>query len=424
MAGAGLNDPLAVAQLTAAAPATIDWLQTLGARFDRAGAALTLGREAAHRRARIVHAQGDATGAEVMRALADAAAVRSELMLAPGCTAFALARDAAGRVIGAWVQGPGGSELWRARAVVLASGGYAGLYRHTTNPPGSDGSGIALALAAGAVLADLEFVQFHPTALAPRDAAHGQLPLLTEALRGAGAVLLDAQGRRFMPALHADAELAPRDVVARAVWREARRGGVFLDASEAIGADLPRRFPTVFAACMARGLDPRVQPIPVVPAAHYCMGGVRIDADCATSLPGLYAVGEAACSGVHGANRLASNSLLEGLAHGRALGAALASQFLPTPGAALPPPRCWQPLSATLRARLGDLLWRDAALQRSGDGLACAEAALAQLAAEVPIASSGHDVLALTAAMLAGMRARRRSIGAHFRVDADAVAAA
>ena len=424
MAGAGLNDPLAVAQLTAAAPATIDWLQPLGARFDRAGAALTLGRAAAHRRARIVHAQGDATGAEVMRALADAAAVRSELMLAPGCTAFALARDAAGRVIGAWVQGPGGSELWRARAVVLASGGYAGLYRHTTNPPGSDGSGIALALAAGAVLADLEFVQFHPTALAPGDDTRAQLPLLTEALRGAGAVLRDARGRRFMPALHSDAELAPRDMVARAVWRETQRGGAWLDATVAVGAGFPQCFPTAFAACMARGLDPRTQPIPVVAAAHYCMGGVRTDAACATSLPGLYAVGEAACSGVHGANRLASNSLLEGLAHGRALGAALASRSLPEPGAALPVPRCWQPLSAAQRARLGDLLWRDAAVQRSDDGLARAEAALAQLAAETPTASSGRDVLALTATMLAAMRARHRSIGTHFRVDADAVAAA
>ncbi len=424
IAGAGLNDPLAVARLTASAPGLIAWLQTLGARFDRVGAALALGREAAHRRARIVHAQGDATGAEVMRVLAAAIEACSHLTFASRRTAFALTRDAAGRVVGAWVQGPGGSELWRARAVVLASGGYAGLYRYTTNPPGSDGSGIALALAAGAALADLEFVQFHPTALAPHDDAHGQLPLLTEALRGAGAVLLDARGKRFMPALHAEAELAPRDVVARAVWCEAQRGGAFLDATVSIGAGFPQRFPTVFAACMDRGIDPRAQPIPVVPAAHYCMGGVRTDAACATSLPGLYAVGEAACSGVHGANRLASNSLLEGLAHGRALGAALASRPLPEPGAALPPQRRWQPLPAALRARLGDLLWRDAALRRSGDGLARAEAALATLAAEVPAASSGRDLLVLAAAMLAAMRARRRSVGAHFRVDAEAVAAA
>ncbi|MDE2177180.1 MAG: L-aspartate oxidase [Xanthomonadaceae bacterium] len=420
-AGAGLSDPEAVARLTAAAPELIAWLQTLGARFDRAGVALTLGREAAHRRARIVHAQGDATGAEVMRALSVAAATRSHLTLVTRRSAYALARDDGGRVVGVWAQGPDGSELWRARAVVLASGGYAGLYRYTTNPSGSDGSGIALALAAGAMLADLEFVQFHPTALAPRDGAHGQLPLLTEALRGAGAVLLDARGKRFMPVLHADAELAPRDVVARAVWREAHRGGAWLDARAAVGAGFPQRFPTVFAACMARGLDPRMQAIPVVPAAHYCMGGVRIDGAGATSLPGLYAVGEAARSGVHGANRLASNSLLEGLAQGRALGAALASQSLPGPGAALPASRFWHPLSAALRARLGDLLWRDAAVQRSGDGLVRAEAVLTQLAAETPAASSGHDVLALTAAMLAAMRARHRSIGAHFRVDAMVV---
>ena len=423
-AGAGLNDPAAVARLTAAAPGLIAWLQTLGARFDRVGAALALGREAAHRRDRIVHAQGDATGAEVMRALAAAAAARSHLTFASRRTAFALARDAAGRVVGAWAQGPGGSELWRARTVVLASGGYAGLYRYTTNPPGSDGSGIALALAAGAALADLEFVQFHPTALAPRDGAHGQLPLLTEALRGAGAVLLDARGKRFMPALHADAELAPRDVVARAVWCETLRGGAWLDAAAAIGVAFPQRFPTVFVACMGRGIDPRTQPIPVVPAAHYCMGGVRTDAAGATSLPGLYAVGEAACSGVHGANRLASNSLLEGLAHGRELGAALASRSLPEPGVALPPERRWQPSPTGLRLRLGELLWRDAALLRSDDGLARAGAALAALAGEVPAASRERDVLALAAAMLAAMRARRRSIGAHFRVDADTVAVA
>lgn len=423
-AGAGLNDPLAVARLTASAPGLIEWLQLLGARFDRAGETLTLGREAAHRRARIVHARGDATGAEVMRTLAAAAAAHSHLTFAACRTAYALARDADGRVVGAWARGPEGGELWRARAVVLASGGYAGLYCCTTNPPGSDGSGIALALAAGAELADLEFVQFHPTALAPRDGVHGQLPLLTEALRGAGAVLLDARGKRFMPALHADAELAPRDVVARAVWRETQRGGAWLDIAAVADAGFPQRFPTVFAACMGRGIDPRAQPIPVVPAAHYCMGGVRTDAFGATSLPGLYAVGEAARSGVHGANRLASNSLLEGLVHGRALGAALASRPRSEPGVALPPERRWQPLPVALRARLGDLLWRDAALQRSDDGLVRAEAELAALAAEVPAASSGSDVLALAAAMLTAMRARRRSIGAHFRVDDAAVAAA
>ncbi|MEN6539508.1 MAG: L-aspartate oxidase, partial [Mizugakiibacter sp.] len=319
-AGQRLNDADAVSRLTAAAPDTVRWLDALGARFDRAtDGAYALGREAAHAHARIVHAQGDASGAELMRALRAAVRAAPHVTVLERRTAFELARAGDGRVVGAWAHGERGPELWRAGAVVLASGGIGALYRYTTNPAYADGAGLALALAAGAELADLEFVQFHPTALAPRDGERGQLPLLTEALRGAGAVLLDARGRRFMPALHADAELAPRDVVARAVWAECERGGrAYLDATRAVGDAFPARFPTVFAACAARGLDPRREPIPVVPAAHYYMGGVRVDAQARTSLPGLYAVGEAACSGVHGANRLASNSLLECVVTGRA----------------------------------------------------------------------------------------------------------
>jgi L-aspartate oxidase len=423
-AGQHLNQPEAVARLTAAAAGVIDWLQTLGAHFDRRDDVLLLGREAAHGQARIVHAHGDATGAEVMRALGAASRAMRHIELQPGRRAIALAQDRNGQVTGAWAWNGSTLELWPARAVVLASGGYAALYRYTTNPEASDGSGVALALAAGAQLADLEFVQFHPTALAPRDAAHsGQLPLLTEALRGAGATLIDAYGARFMLAEHALAELAPRDVVARAIAARCLADTqVYLDARVAVGAEFPQRFPTVFAACMQAGIDPRTQPMPVTPAAHYCMGGVRTDAQARSTLEGLYAVGEAAASGVHGANRLASNSLLEGLAFGRELGLGLAA-VLPQPGAtALPCPRHFAPLPAPLRVALADMLWAQAGLVRSEYGLALAAAQIGHWLEPMDATASGADLLRFAAAAVAAMRARRHSIGAHWRSDAQQAA--
>ncbi|GAP66016.1 L-aspartate oxidase [Mizugakiibacter sediminis] len=423
-AGQRRNDPEAVARLTEAAPATVRWLDALGARFDRGAHGYALGREAAHAHARIVHARGDATGAEVMRALRAAARAAAHVTVLERRCAFELARAADGRVAGVRAHGPAGVELWRAGAVVLASGGIGAVYRYTTNPAYADGSGLALALAAGAEAADLEFVQFHPTALAPRAGERGQLPLLTEALRGAGAVLLDARGRRFMPALHPDAELAPRDVVARAVWAEGARGGAFLDATRAVGGAFPERFPTVFAACMARGLDPRRDAIPVVPAEHYHMGGVRVDAQARTSLPGLYAVGEVAASGVHGANRLASNSLLEGLAFGRALGERLAQSAPEIAPAVLPGTRDWRPLDAAADAELADLMWRHAALVREARGLQAALAELAALRARLPAAAHGGDRLLLAQRMLQAMLARRESVGAHYRSDAPRAACA
>ncbi len=417
-AGQGRNDAAAVRRLAAAAPDAIDWLQQLGVRFDRdARGALLLGREAAHGRARIVHAGGDATGAEVMGVLARAAAREARVQVLAGHRAFALARNAQGRAAGVWAWNGQGIERWPAGAVVLATGGYAALYRYTTNPPGSDGTGIALALAAGAALADLEFVQFHPTALAlPGD---GQLPLLTEALRGAGAVLVDARGERFMPAVHPLAELAPRDVVARAVAARRLAGEpVFLDARAAVGAAFPQRFPTVYAACRRAGFDPREQPIPVTPAAHYCMGGVRVDARARSTVPGLYAVGEAAGTGVHGANRLASNSLLEGLVFGRALGRQLAETPPSPPGDALPCARRYAPLDAALRAALAELLWTRAGVMRDEFGLAQAAARIAAWRdAQLP-GASGADLLDLAAALVAAMRARRECVGAHWRRDA------
>lgn len=317
-AGSHHNDRAAVDLLTGDAVAAIDWLQRQGVAFDRdADGALQLGREGGHDRPRIAHAGGDATGAKVMEALVAAARRAPHIERRAGVEVDGLVlRD--GHVCGVCVtHGDGTHEALHGRAVVLATGGIGGLFAQTSNPADADGNGLALALAAGATLRDLEFVQFHPTALA-LSGLHS-LPLVTEALRGAGARLIDAEGASLMDGVHPLGDLAPRDIVARRVWQACRDGGAWLDAHR-IGAAFPSQFPTVFRACMERGIDPRVQPIPVAPAAHFHMGGVAVDAEGRTSLPGLHAVGEVACNGVHGANRLASNSLLEGVVFGRRLG--------------------------------------------------------------------------------------------------------
>lgn len=424
-AGQWLNRIEAVERLTASAAAAIHWLQQLGAQFDRDGSGLLLGREAAHGHARIVHAQGDATGAEVMRVLQAACRAAAHVELLPARRAIAMAQDADGRVVGAWAWNGTGIELWPARAVVLATGGYAALYRYTTNPASSDGSGIALALAAGARLADLEFVQFHPTALAPHASDHaGRLPLLTEALRGAGAVLVDVQGRRVMAGVHPLADLAPRDVVARVIAARRLAGeDVFLDARQAVGKTFAHRFPTVFAACTRADIDPCVQPIPVTPAAHYCMGGVWTDDDARTSLTGLYAVGEAAASGVHGANRLASNSLLEGLAFGRQLGQTFAAAM---PAAGRAPsaacPRRYRPLVSEVHGALTALLWSHAGLVRCEAGLAQAARAVDGWLQTADGVDTGTDLLRFAAVLIEAMRRRTGSIGAHWRSDAQQAA--
>ncbi|HVT15456.1 MAG TPA: L-aspartate oxidase [Thermoanaerobaculia bacterium] len=339
-AGAGLNDPAIVELLAGEGPRQMRALVALGARFDRdASGRLALGREAAHSRRRILHAHGDSTGAEIVRALL--AAVRRAPAIQLVDETFALDLVLAGaplagaspRVLGVLALhsgggpggGPGGRRvLHLARAVVLATGGLGQLFLHTTNPREATGDGLAMAARAGARLADLEFVQFHPTALAGVAADGEPLPLLTEALRGEGAVLIDDRGTRFMSDEHPDRELAPRDVVARAIWRRLAAGRqVFLDARAAVGERFPERFPTVYALCRQRGLDPRREPLPVAPAAHYHMGGVAVDANGRTSLPGLWACGEVAATGAHGANRLASNSLLEALVFGARVAADL-----------------------------------------------------------------------------------------------------
>ena len=325
VAGAGLCDEDAVRALVEEGPARVRELVALGTRFDTdEGGEITLTREGGHGRDRIAHAGGDSTGAEISRALiAQLRAVMDDpgIEVIEHALVVDLLTDGAGRVCGVTLHVIGEGEIngigaGHARAVVLASGGLGQIYSSTTNPPVATGDGMAMCLRAGAVMGDLEFVQFHPTVLWLGAGASGQQPLISEAVRGEGAFLVDTQGERFMPALHPQGDLAPRDVVSRAiVARMARTGSdhVYLDCRH-LGADfLLRRFPGIMGTLAELGLDPARELIPVAPAQHYASGGVRTDLRGRTSLPGLYACGEVSCTGVHGANRLASNSLLEGL---------------------------------------------------------------------------------------------------------------
>lgn len=313
-AAAGIADSAAVRVLTGEGPEQVRRLIELGTAFDRsADGALKFGREAAHSRRRVLHANGDATGAELVRSLVGAVDANPQIEIVEETRATDLVvRN--GEVVGLVAERQGVSVLHRSPAVVLATGGFGQLYNHTTNPLENTGDGLALAARAGAHLADLEFVQFHPTAI---DVGADPLPLATEALRGEGAVLVDETGRRFMKEIHPDAELAPRDVVSRSLFFTRKAGHrTFLDTREAVGDAFPERFPTVWRHCRNHGIDPRVEPIPVTPAAHYSMAGVATDLWGRTSLGGLWACGEVTSTGVHGANRLASNSLLEALVWG------------------------------------------------------------------------------------------------------------
>lgn len=329
VAGAGLCDEDAVRLLVTEGPDAVRRLIDTGAHFDEsADGGLALTREGGHHRRRIAHAGGDATGAEISRALVDAVRARG-IPTVENALVLDLLTDARGHAAGVTlhVMGEGqhdGVGAVHAPSVVLATGGMGQVYSATTNPAVSTGDGVALALRAGAEVSDLEFVQFHPTVLFLGSDAEGQQPLVSEAVRGEGAHLVDADGVRFMVGRHELAELAPRDIVAKGIMRRMREQGtehMYLDARH-FGADMwERRFPTILAACRAHGMDPVTEPVPVAPAAHYASGGVRTDADGRTTVPGLYACGEVACTGVHGANRLASNSLLEGLVYAERIAA-------------------------------------------------------------------------------------------------------
>jgi L-aspartate oxidase len=429
-AGAGLSDPEAVDLLTGEGPERIRALLELGARFDRdAAGQLNLGREAAHGRRRILHAR-DATGAEIVRALSAAVRQAPEIRIEEGAFAVDLVLDG-GRVAGVLAIHAGGRRvLHLAPAVVLATGGLGRLYLHTTNPPEATGDGLAMAARAGARLVDLELVQFHPTALAAEGA--DPMPLLTEALRGEGAVLLDGQGRRFMLDEHPDAELAPRDVVARAIWRRRVAGeNVVLDARAAVGDRFPELFPKVFEICrnssLQGGLDPRIESIPVAPAAHYHMGGIAVDADGRTSLPGLWACGEVSATGVHGANRLASNSLLEALVFGARvaedLRRAIPAGPVPVRTVGLrvaegPEGSGAAAGDAELIAAVRRLMWEKVGLVRDEAGLLSALEALDDLAAMHPEASGeARNLLGVARLVTAAALARQESRGGHFRLD-------
>ncbi|MGW7314005.1 L-aspartate oxidase [Streptomyces sp. NPDC054854] len=322
VAGAGLCDEAAVRLLVTEGPGAVRRLIATGAVFDTSAETgeIELTREGGHHRRRIAHAGGDATGAEISRALVEAVHAAG-IETVENALVLDLLQDAAGRTAGVTlhVMGEGqhdGVGAVHAPAVILATGGMGQVFSATTNPSVSTGDGVALALRAGAEVSDLEFVQFHPTVLFLGADAEGQQPLVSEAVRGEGAYLVDADGVRFMTGQHELAELAPRDIVAKGIMRRMQEQGVqhmYLDARH-FGAEMwEQRFPTILAACRSHGIDPVTEPIPVAPAAHYASGGVRTDLQGRTTVPGLYACGEVACTGVHGANRLASNSLLEGL---------------------------------------------------------------------------------------------------------------
>jgi len=415
-AGAGLCDPDAVRSIVADGYRAVRDLVDDGARFDEAvPGRWSLTREGGHSQRRIIHAGGDATGAEVQRAL-DGAAARLDIRR--NHVALELLHDA-GAVTGVLTLNEDGLGIVHAPSVILATGGLGHLYTATTNPEGSTGDGVALAMWAGLAVADLEFIQFHPTMLFDGRAG-GRRPLITEAVRGEGAVLVDAQGNSVTAGVHPMGDLAPRDVVAGAVDARMVATGdpcVYLDARGIKG--FRKRFPTVTAACEAAGIDPTRQPIPVVPGAHYSCGGVITDVDGRTELAGLFAAGEVARTGMHGANRLASNSLLEGLVVGGRAGKAAAAHAL-TAGpsmAQLPEPTTRRALP---RAELQQAMTRYASVVRDGDGLR----SLAQgLDAAMPRALNSRtdfeDVALTTAAgaVAAAASARHESRGCHHRSD-------
>ena len=418
-AGAALCDAAAVEVLVAEGPQRVRDLASIGARFDTdVGGRLSLGKEAAHSRKRIVHAQGDQTGAEVARTLIE------RVRASPRVTVLERARAldlivVNGRCLGVRASVAGRAVEIIADATVLATGGCGQVYRYTTNPEVATGDGYAIAHRAGVRMADMEFVQFHPTAL---DTPENPLQLISEAVRGEGAVLVNDRGQRFMTRRHRLAELAPRDVVAREIFREQRSGiRVWLDARK-IARTFARRFPGIFAVCRARGIDARRDRIPVTPAAHYMMGGVTTDLAGRSSLERLYACGEVSCTGVHGANRLASNSLLEGLVFAERV----ALDMVASPRLARVP-RMEEWTVPALRDRgaaqvaadtVRQLMWDHAGIDRTAKGLRLCLERLDDLGARLPPGATEEQNIVDTAHLIAeAALLRKESRGGHFRHD-------
>ncbi len=415
-AGAGLCDPEAVRSIVSDGYRAVSELVGRGAHFDESKPGhWALTREGGHSRRRIIHSGGDATGAEVQRTLNQAA---TQLDIRRNHVAMELVVDD-GAVSGVLVHSQEGLGVVYAPSVILATGGLGHLYQATTNPDGSTGDGVALAMWAGAAVSDMEFIQFHPTMLFDPDRA-GRRPLVTEALRGEGAILIDARGDSVTDGTHPMGDLAPRDVVAAAIEARLAETGdacVYLDARGV--DDLATRFPTVTAACRQAGIDPIHQPIPVVPGAHYSCGGVVTDTDGRTEVAGLFAAGEVARTGMHGANRLASNSLLEGLVVGGRAGEEAARH-----AAEAGPPRVSTPAQpvrpAVSRTELQRAMTRHASVVRTGDGLAqlddlLAGAPTAALASRGAV--EGAALTSVAGAVLAAARARTESRGCHHRAD-------
>ncbi|BCH33349.1 L-aspartate oxidase [Mesorhizobium sp. L-8-10] len=406
-AGDGLCDVEAARGIVDEAPAAIASLTRFGVRFDRAGeGALQLGLEAAHGRRRIVHAGGDGTGREVMRALCAAVRQTPSITVLEAVEARRLIVDE-GTVAGLLVARRDGLSAFATRRVVLATGGTGGLFLDTTNPLGNWGQGLALAARAGAEFADLEFIQFHPTALA---GAARPMRLVSEAVRGEGAVLIDELGRRFLEHLPG-AELAPRDRVARSVWRHLAAGhSVFLDARRLSGGEFALRFPAIDAFCKDAGLDPARQPVPVRPAVHYHMGGVATDLSGRSSVPGLWACGEVACTGLHGANRLASNSLSEAAVMARRVAEDVAGIADRVGRPATFPAASPSPDPGAVRPILSSAL----GVTRDGPGL---EKAVATLLRLVQGGGTAGDPAAVGLMIAVAALRREESRGAHWRDD-------
>ena len=430
VAGAGLCDEEAVRILVTEGPDAVRELIALGTEFDHTAAGeLSLTREGGHLRDRIAHAGGDATGAEIQRALVAAVHAAPDIEVTEHALVLDLVPGADGGVAGVTlhVMGEGqrdGVGAVLCRAVVLASGGLGQVYSATTNPPVSTGDGMALALRAGAVLRDLEFVQFHPTVMWLGNQSRGQQPLVSEAVRGEGAFLVDDGGERFMQGVHELADLAPRDVVAKAIMRRMRETGadqVWLDARDFGAAKWERRFPTILATCRSHGVDPVTDLIPVAPACHYASGGIATDLYGQSSVPGLFACGEVACSGVHGANRLASNSLLEGLVFSRRIAARLA-EGLPPRQEPVDDPRPAGLVPGGLRPAIQAVMTERAGVLRSADGLSTAVGQLDGLVGE-PAPGAGvpawetTNLLTVSRALAGAALLREETRGSHWRED-------